>query len=238
MVCACGSDDLIAVAPGHAGEVFDELLIVSRPAPGIGLCAACWDIRHKSERDGSRATPGGIDVARPKKNQSETPQTEQSDMMDDDMDVVVAVAAKTITGDIRDFILNTLRFEQDKRPWDQRSEDDQRAAVATVEAHCTAIATKAVELIAAGGRKTIKATLSQVMIKDGIRATLEIGRQDERRHHLVDAQGAQVLIVVADSTEFEGERAPAAITPDQGDLVRDALVVHSDPDGKPEVPFH
>lgn len=144
------------------------------------------------------------------------------------------VAGKTLTGDMRDFILNRLQHEQDKRPWNKRSEDDQRTTIAAVESACVAMVTKAVELIAAGGRRTIKATLSQVTVKDGIRAQLEISRQDERRHHLVDAQGSTVLIVVADTSDYEGEREPVHINHDQGDLVRDVAVVHSDA----EVPFH
>jgi hypothetical protein len=41
---------------------------------------------------------------------------------------------------------------------------------------------------------------------------------EERRHELIDCQGARVLIVVADPEEYEGERKPAPITPDQPEM--------------------
>ena len=41
----------------------------------------------------------------------------------------LALATETLTGDIRDFILDRLRHEQDRRPWHQRSETEQRDTV-------------------------------------------------------------------------------------------------------------
>ena len=128
------------------------------------------------------------------------------------------LAAETLTGDLRDLILDTLRNEQDKRPWNQRSEAQQHETADRIESACHAWARKAVELIAAGGRRTIKATIEQVVVKDGIKAVLTMSKFDELRHNLVDAQGSTVLIVVADPEEYEGERAPAKITPDQPPL--------------------
>lgn len=176
-------------------------------------------------------------MAKPKKNEP-TLTAEDVDAEAEAAENAKTIAAKVLTGDMRDFMLDRLRHEQDKRPWNKRSEEEQRVTVAAVEAACSAMVTKAVEIIAASGRRTIKATLSKVLIKDGISAQIEVSRHDERRHHLVDAQGSTVLIVVADSADFEGERAPAEIMPDQGDLVASAAVVHSTADGKPEVPFH
>ena len=157
----------------------------------------------------------------------------------DPHDVADAVdfAAETLIGDMRDFILDRLKHEQAKLPWHQRSEADQRDTVHQVEAHVQAMVKRAVELIAAQGRRSIRATLEQITIKDGIKATVSLSKFDEQRHSLVDAQGASILIVVADPEEFQGERAPAEITPDQGKLPVDAAVVHSTADGV-DVPFH
>ena len=157
-----------------------------------------------------------------------------------DTDILINVedfAVETLTGDTRDFILDRLRHEQSKAPWHQRSEADQRDTVHQVEAHVQAMVKRAVELIAAQGRRSIRATLEQVTIKDGIKATVSLSKFDEQRHSLVDAQGASILIVVADPEEFQGERAPAEITPDQGKLPVDAAVVHSAADGA-DAPFH
>ncbi len=141
----------------------------------------------------------------------------------------IDIATETLTGDIRDFILDTLRHEQDRRPWHERSEAEQRATVARVETAVHAHVRHAVELIAAAGRRTIKARLAQVTIKDGIKATLILSKHSDLRHQFMDAQGRDVLVVVADPEEFSGERAPVAITPDQGDIERLARAgaVHS-----------
>ena len=132
----------------------------------------------------------------------------------DFLGIAPEIAAETLTGDLRDLILDTLRHEQDKRPWHLRSEVQQRETVSRVETAVHEWVRKAVELIAAGGRKTMKATIEQVVVKDGIKAVLTMSKFDELRHHLVDAQGKAVLLVVADTEELAGERAPAAINPD------------------------
>jgi hypothetical protein len=65
----------------------------------------------------------------------------------------------------------------------------------------------------------MRATVAQVAVKDGIKAQLELSKSDPMRHHLIDAQGMDVLLVVADAEPFIGERAPVTVTPDQPDLL-------------------
>jgi phosphoribosylformylglycinamidine (FGAM) synthase-like enzyme len=164
------------------------------------------------------------------KNGAQHTETDALDEIHEDATLEACeLAAETLTGDIRDFILQRLRHEQDKRPWDKRSEAEQRDTIHAVETSVREHVTRAVEIIAAGGLKTIKATLSQVTIKDGIKGQLEVSKFDEQRHRLTDAVGSTVLIVVADTDQFSGEREPVAVNPDQGDLVKAvAGVVHSD----------
>ena len=150
-----------------------------------------------------------------------------------------SLAVDTLTGDVRDFILDRLRHEQSKMAWHQRSESDQRDTVQQVEAAVREAMTKAVELIAGHGRRTIKATLDSVTVKDGIKATLIISKFDEHRLALVDSTGHTVLVVVADVDAFTGEREPVDIAPDQGDLVEKVGAVHSAAeDNHADAPFH
>lgn len=148
----------------------------------------------------------------------------------------VNVATETLTGDLRDFILDRLRHEQSKRPWHERSEADQRDTVHQVEAAVERVVRKAVELIAAQGLKTMRATLESITVKDGLKATLSMSKFDEERHKLIDSQGQTVLVVVADPEAFTGERDPVEIKPDQPELSEGVVVVHSEPDGAS--PFH
>jgi hypothetical protein len=148
----------------------------------------------------------------------------------------IEIAAETLTGDLRDFILDRLRHEQNKRPWHERSEAEQRDTVHSVESAVQSAVRKAVEIIAAGGLRTIKATIEQVTVKDGIKATLMMSKFDENRHNLVDATGSTVLIVVADPEDFTGERAAVEIKPDNPGLPLESVaVVHSE--GGQEAPF-
>lgn len=142
------------------------------------------------------------------------------------------LAADTLTGDLRDFILDKLRHEQDKRPWHERSETDQRDTVHQVEVAVRSAVTRAVDIIAGAGHRSITAAVAQVTVKDGIKAVLELSRHDPQRHSLVDACGARVMLVIADPDEFDGERAPVAVKPDQAEMLGDAaMAVHSEGNG-------
>lgn len=154
-------------------------------------------------------------------------------------DAAIDLAAETMTGDIRDFILDRLKHEQSKAPWHQRSESDQRETVHQVESAVRATVRKAVEIMAGHGRRTIKATIEQITIKDGYKAVLTCSKHDNNRHHLADAQGATVLIVVADPDEFTGERGEVEIVPDQATMLGDGVMVqHSEGDGANGNPLH
>lgn len=140
---------------------------------------------------------------------------------------VFDMATTTLTGDLRDFILDRLRHEQNKQPWHMRSEADQRFTVNDVETAVRYAVARAVEIIAAKGQNAIKATLTQVTFKEGIKASIELSSSEPMRHVLADATGGKIVIFVADPEQFDGERAPAEVIPDQGDLVN-VLAVHSD----------
>jgi hypothetical protein len=152
------------------------------------------------------------------------------------------MAKETLTGDLRDFLLDTLRHEQSRKPWHERAEADQRATISRVEEVVRFHVGRAIELLAGAGRRTITATLEQVTVKDGIKAVLTLSKHDPQRHLLVDATGAAVLIVVAGPDEFTGERAPVPVKPDQPELLARVGVVHSEPTSAAEhagdVPFN
>ncbi len=149
--------------------------------------------------------------------------------LEEDNDVsqlTIDVAVKTAVGDSRDHFLNMLRHEQDKRPWHMRSEAEQRDTAHKVETFFHDLFGRLIEIIAADGKKAIRATLEKATVKDGITAQIVMSKSDPLRHLLLDSTGSQILIIVADADQYGGERAPVKITPDQGDLER-VEVVHS-----------
>lgn len=177
-----------------------------------------------------------------KKNGSAETEVEVVTIHEDDeaerIEAAADMAADTLTGDVRDRILEMLRFEQSKLPWDKRSEADQHDTVHRVEAFARDVVTKAVEIIASHGRMVINAYIEKAEVKDGIKAVVTLGRSDKHRHNLLDAVGTRVMIVLADADQFAGEQAPVEIKPDQSELPVDAGVVHSAADDNHGVPFH
>jgi hypothetical protein len=75
-------------------------------------------------------------MARPRKNgastasmadeAAEAARLAAQEARDAQMEATKAIAIKTMTGDLRDRVLTILRYEQDKRPWSDRTEADQR----------------------------------------------------------------------------------------------------------------
>ncbi len=126
--------------------------------------------------------------------------------------------AETLSGDLRDHLLDRLRNMP--KLWQQMKEHEQRDYAHAVNDFCCTLIKRAVKLIEADERVTIEVNLDEVAFKPkGIVAKLGLYAIDpDIRHALVDAQGKPILIVVADATKYLGEQAPARIDKQQPDL--------------------
>lgn len=131
------------------------------------------------------------------------------------------IARATLTGDVRDLILKELKDTKNGKPWDTRGELDQMKTIAEVKHFAETIVERVVEIVAAGGRKVMRAKLGKITINDGVKADLEISAVDEERHKFFDAQGRYVSLIVADPADFTGERAPVAINKQQKEMALD-----------------
>lgn len=158
--------------------------------------------------------------------QTETERLEKTaDQLEAERDErALEVAQETLTGDVRDIILNDLKNLKTSRPWNERSQGEQEMMVTHVTFIAAHVVARVVEIVAAGGRKTIKAMLGQLTVKDGIKAVLEISKYDEQRHELMDIVGSPVLIVLADPAQYEGARAKVEIKKDQTSILDAAAV--------------
>lgn len=129
------------------------------------------------------------------------------------------IAKKTMTGDLRDAILQIVKTQ--KKPWQQLSEQEQTLVVNNVQERVGYMVTKVVDIISADGRKTIIAKLDSITVKDGFKAVLSLSKDSELAHDLVDSQGSLVALVVADREAYTGEKEPAKIDKDQKELPAD-----------------
>lgn len=152
----------------------------------------------------------------------------------------IRLTADTLAGSIRDFILNQLRYNHSPVPWDERSEEDQKRLVAQVSDLVRAGVTDAVRAIAASSRPVMAGVLKSIAVQGGIKAVIELQRNDPLRHELMDAAGQEVLLVVSDARPFLREGSAVEIKPDQGDIERyaqDAAEVAAATED-PEHPLH
>lgn len=130
----------------------------------------------------------------------------------------VSVAADTLVGDLRDALLGKVRSM--KKPWEKMSESEQRDTVEQLTNAAKHLTKNAVLAIAANGRNTIHAKLVSFNGKDGLKAIVEMPMTDEALLQLAHATGRSILLVASGHEQYEGERNPAEIDPDQGDLER------------------
>lgn len=128
------------------------------------------------------------------------------------------IARETMTGDLRDCILDFLKHDKSPLPWNLQGEEQQINAIEKVDKAVAFAVERAVQLIASDGKQVISGRLDQINIKDEIKATILLTKTNPNRHQLYDCQGTDVLILVADPSAYEGERQAVAINPLQGSL--------------------
>lgn len=134
----------------------------------------------------------------------------------------IAIAAETIAGDLRDFVLDRLKHDHSSVPWNLRPEADQRGMALAVEQACRTATHKACTMIAAGGHPAAGAMIAKLQVKDGLQLQVNVAASEKLRHEIMDHVGRRVLLVFADPDEHMGERSAVRIRPDQGGLLDDA----------------
>jgi hypothetical protein len=87
------------------------------------------------------------------------------------------------------------------RSWDSLSEEAQDVALRRIKERLSAAVAVSVGHLAAASRHVLVATVDAVAFRDGIKATLVVPRECKERHHLADAVGQQVLVILGQSME-------------------------------------
>jgi hypothetical protein len=145
---------------------------------------------------------------------------EATKTVDESLDeAALKLARETLTGDIRDVILNDMKERKTSLPWNMRNEAQQEEIISQIARLAESVVSRTVRIVAAGGRKTISASLDKITIKDGIKAEIALSKYDEQRHLLTDSVGSSVQIVIADPEIYQGERSPVFASPDQSSIL-------------------
>jgi hypothetical protein len=119
------------------------------------------------------------------------------------------LASATLVGDLSSGILKIAQSMQ--KPWSQHSQFEKRDLVTKIEEISQLVARKAVDVVAADDRVTVKAILDKINIGDKITINLTLGAMSDDQKadavaQLFHAQKKSVLIVTADSDRHMGRR--------------------------------
>jgi hypothetical protein len=105
------------------------------------------------------------------------------------------LSERFMAGDLAQHLLSILRNQT--VVWGQKTTDEQREEELRMQNRVRSCVRQAVRIIAAQGCVSIGASVETVNIKaDGIKATLTVPKSSADRHHLFDAAGEEVLIVL------------------------------------------
>lgn len=123
----------------------------------------------------------------------------------------IEFAAKTLTGDLRDLLLDELR--QLREPWHKLSERQQEIIAERVYGRSVEAVAELVNVIGARSFPFVDALVEEIRFKEkGCDLKLALsGMSRENRHAVVDARGTRIMLVIADSLYFHGARGPAKI---------------------------
>lgn len=141
---------------------------------------------------------------------------------------VINFASKTLTGDVRDFLVNRLRNLP--KVWEQMSEAEQEEQIEAATEAADNLVRCAVKIIASGGRQTVDARLEKITISKSceLKITTNICNIESLTPCLNDA----ILLVTSGVDEFSGERAPCKATPDEPELFLEEKSSEEEPDEK------
>lgn len=131
----------------------------------------------------------------------------------------------TMTGDVRDLLLQEMRDTKDHRPWTERSEDEQDAMIDRADRFACALVAKIVREVAILGRPSVTVQIKKWEVGDALKIAAEGVVSEENATTLLHG-GKIAHIVFGDIDDFRGERAEILPVRDQG-----ALDLEHDEDG-------
>lgn len=130
-------------------------------------------------------------------------------------EIAIALAAKTLSGDMRDDTLEIVR--RLKTTWAPLDEDRQQLLANNIESACQKVIARAVRIIGARNFPALTSRIKDLKRTDkGIEVKLLIDGFHKERHGLLDAVDG--MLVLASEAAFFGARGPAAIDKQQRTL--------------------
>lgn len=126
------------------------------------------------------------------------------------------LAAETMGRDLLSALVDELKAAPDC--WDKMSQQDQDQTIERLRRRITKLVQEALGLVFRGEYPAVRATVAGVRFKKGITASLQVERGAYNRHELADAEGQQVLIVMANPDDYLARMEEIRAADKQGDL--------------------
>lgn len=137
------------------------------------------------------------------------------------------LAKETLTGDIAAFLIDRLR--QFPKPYQQMSEREQGEQIEMAKTAARELVSKAVSIVASGGRKT-EAEMGKITVDKGLKCEIKasVAYADE----LIAVAGKPILIVTNSDDEFTGGENNLKADPDQREMFNNCNSEYQDADGE------
>lgn len=126
------------------------------------------------------------------------------------------IASSTMKGDLLALVIEEVR--KLKKPYIDLTEHQQESFIELIEARIAHAVKRAITLIAANGRASVKGKIDSCTIKEQVKVVLLVPISNPDRHAIIDSTGDEVLLVLPDFSAHLGGERPAPDAADQAAL--------------------
>lgn len=129
----------------------------------------------------------------------------------------IILAKQTLTGDLRDFLLEWSKHNHQTLPWDLRSEKDQEDFIEAASKASSEYARKAIEIIDTHAQPAIPVMIESFAIKSEVKGQIKVINIEDI-HRLIHACGGKAYVVLSSFEDMNDARKDVPINRAQSDI--------------------
>lgn len=131
---------------------------------------------------------------------------------------VIQLTADTLGRDVLNALLDEIKPHVG---WIHSSQDVQNQIIQRLQQRVRLVITEGLNVLFRGHYPAIPAMLDSITIKNGITAKIIVPKGAKNWHELADAQGSNILLIIADPEQYAQRMDEIKAAADQGDLFPD-----------------
>jgi hypothetical protein len=129
---------------------------------------------------------------------------------------IIHLTADTLGRDMLDLLVEELRGM--KKGWDQHTSSDQQYLIDRLKGKVRNVIAEGLQVLFRGHYPACPATLDSIQVKRGLQIKLKIAKGARSWHDVIEAEGQQVLLVMADPETFAERMDEIRARADQKEL--------------------